>query len=309
MNNLDIAVLLPCYNEQGAVGDTVKAFKESIPSAIIYVYDNNSTDSTIKEAKEAGAIIRKECRQGKGEVVRRMFADIQADIYVMADGDNTYDASVCPHLIKQLTDDNLDMIIGTRSRDLKSYPKGHVIGNKLFSFLVNKAFNSDLEDVFSGYRVMSNRFVKSTPLFSDGFEVETELTVHALQHKIPIKEIGTTYLSRPEGTNSKLKTYHDGFRILKFILFLLRDVRPLLFFSTLSVLFITISLLLGTPVIIEYFDSGLVKRFPTAILASSIALISCFSLFIGLVLDNVSRGRKEQKISNYLATSYLKQKE
>ncbi|MEZ9709685.1 glycosyltransferase family 2 protein [Vibrio breoganii] len=305
MNNLDIAVLLPCYNEQGAIGDTVKAFKKALPNATIYVYDNNSTDDTIKEAQEAGATIRKEYRQGKGEVVRRMFADIQADIYIMADGDNTYDASVCPDLVAQLIEDNLDMIVGTRSRDLESYPKGHVLGNKFFSFLVNTAFNSNLEDVFSGYRVMSNRFVKSTPLFSDGFEVETELTVHALQNKIPTREVRTIYASRPDGTSSKLKTYHDGFKILKFIIFILRDVRPLLFFSSLSVILITISLLLGTPVIIDFLDSGLVKRFPTAILASSIAIISVFSLFIGLLLDNVSRGRKEQKLFKYIATTYF----
>ncbi|GEA62422.1 glycosyltransferase family 2 protein [Vibrio comitans] len=306
MKNIDIAVLLPSHNEQGAIGNTVTAFKKSLPNATVYVYDNNSTDNTVEEAREAGAIVRYEHRQGKGEVVRRMFADIQADIYVMSDGDNTYDASICPKLISQLIDENLDMLIGTRSRELSSYPKGHVIGNKLFSNLINKAFNSNLEDVFSGYRIMSNRFVKSIPLFSDGFQVETELTVHSLQHKIPIKEVPTKYVPRPEGTESKLKTYRDGFKILNFIIFLLRDVRPLLFFSSIALALLTLSLSLGIPVIIDFFDSGLVERFPTAILASSIALIAVIALFSGLILDNVSRGRKERKIVTYLRTPYFK---
>lgn len=306
MKELDIAVLLPCYNEQGAIGETIASFKEAIPTAQVFVYDNNSTDETINEAKQAGAIVRLEPRQGKGEVVKRMFADVEADIYVMADGDNTYDASVCPVLIESLVSERLDMIIGTRSRELSSYPKGHVLGNKLFSNLINRAFNSQLEDVFSGYRVMSNRFVKSLPIFSDGFQIETELTVHALQHKIPIKEVPTKYISRPEGTQSKLKTYRDGFKILNFIMFLLRDVRPLFFFSCISAALVALSLFLGVPVIFEFFETGLVERFPTAILASSIALIAVMSLFSGLILDNVSRGRKERKIVTYLRTPFFR---
>ena len=237
-----------------------------------------------------------------------MFADVEADIYVMADGDNTYDASVCPELIDSLVSERLDMIIGTRSRELSSYPKGHVLGNKLFSNLINRAFNSHLEDVFSGYRIMSNRFVKSLPIFSDGFQIETELTVHALQHKIPIKEVPTKYISRPEGTQSKLKTYRDGFKILNFIMFLLRDVRPLFFFSCISAALVALSLFLGVPVIFEFFETGLVDRFPTAILASSIALISVMSLFSGLILDNVSRGRKERKMVTYLRTPFFRDK-
>lgn len=233
MSQPDIAILLPCFNEQGAIGETIASFQAALPSANIYVYDNNSTDDTALEAKQAGAIVRFEPRQGKGEVVKRMFADIEADIYIMADGDNTYDASICPSLIETLVEQRLDMIIGTRSRELSSYPKGHVLGNKLFSNLINRAFNSQLEDVFSGYRVMSNRFVKSLPIFSDGFQIETELTVHALQHKIPIKEVATRYISRPEGTKSKLNTFRDGFKILNFIMLLLRDVRPLLFLALL----------------------------------------------------------------------------
>lgn len=305
---LNIAVLLPCYNEQGAIGQTIASFKQALPTAKVYVYDNNSSDQTAEEAKQAGAIVRFESRQGKGEVVKRMLADIDADVYVMADGDNTYDASVCHELIDALISDRLDMIVGTRSRELNSYPKGHVLGNKFFSGLINRAFNSQLEDVFSGYRIMSNRFVKSLPIFSDGFQIETELTVHALQHKIPIKEIPTKYTSRPEGTQSKLKTYRDGFKILNFIMFLVRDVRPLLFFSCISAILMALSLLLGVPVIFEFFRTGLVDRFPTAILASSIALIAVMSLFSGLILDNVSRGRKELKMVTYLRTPFLKNK-
>ncbi|WP_261834031.1 glycosyltransferase family 2 protein [Vibrio ishigakensis] len=305
MMDLDIAVLLPCYNEQGAIGETIASFQQALPRATIYVYDNNSSDQTAEEARQAGAIVRFEPRQGKGEVVKRMFADIEADVYVMADGDNTYDASICPELIDTLVSERLDMIVGTRSRELSSYPKGHVLGNKVFSNLINRAFNSKLEDVFSGYRIMSNRFVKSLPIFSDGFQIETELTVHALQHKIPIKEVPTKYISRPEGTESKLKTYRDGFKILNFIMFLLRDVRPLFFFSCISATLITLSLFLGLPVIFEFFETGLVPRFPTAILASSIALIAVMSLFSGLILDNVSRGRKERKMVTYLRTPFF----
>ncbi|MPW34912.1 glycosyltransferase family 2 protein [Vibrio sp. B1Z05] len=300
MSKPNIAVLLPCHNEAGAIGITVNAFKQALPDATIYVYDNNSSDSTVEEAKEAGALVRFEQRQGKGEVVRRMFADIDADIYVMADGDNTYDASVSAKLIQILINEHLDMVIGTRSRKEASYPKGHILGNSIFSKLINRAFYSNLTDVFSGYRVMSRRFVKSVPLFSDGFQVETELTVHALQHKISIKEVPTNYISRPEGTISKLNTYRDGFKILAFIIFLLRDVRPLFFFNILSLIFISLSLTLGIPIIIDFFETGLVKRIPTAILSSSVAILGIISLFTGLILDNVSRGRKETKIINFL---------
>ncbi|GAD90769.1 putative glycosyltransferase [Vibrio halioticoli NBRC 102217] len=301
MNNLQIAVLLPCHNEAGAIGDTVTAFKNAIPTATIYVYDNNSTDATVEEAKAAGAIVRFERRQGKGEVVRRMFADVDADIYIMADGDNTYDASVAPELIKTLIDEQLDMIVGTRSKKKESYPIGHILGNTFFSKLINNAFSSNLTDVFSGYRIMTHRFVKSVPVFSDGFQIETELTVHSLQHKLPIKEIATKYISRPEGTKSKLSTFGDGFKILNFIFFLLRNVRPMLFFFSLSLIFMLASLGLGIPVVYEFIETGLVKRFPTAILASSLGVISVLLSFTGLILDNVRQARLEVNRLHYLS--------
>lgn len=300
MNSVKIAILLPCFNEAGAIGETVTSFQQALPDASIYVYDNNSTDNTVNEALQAGAIVRHEPRQGKGEVVRRMFSDVEADVYVMADGDDTYDASVCPVLIEQLNNEKLDMIIGSRERSSGAYPKGHILGNKMFSSLINLAFNAQLNDVFSGYRIMSHRFVKTAPIFSDGFQIETELTVHALHHNMSIKEVSTQYQSRPEGTASKLNTLSDGFKILNFILFLLRDVKPMFFFGVLSILLGLISLSLGIPVIVEFVDTGLVARLPTAVLSSSIALIAVMSFFCGLILDNVSRGRREMRILSIL---------
>lgn len=294
-----IAILLPCYNEAGAIGATVKSFKAAVPDALIYVYDNNSTDSTVEEALKNGAIVRHEPRQGKGEVVRRMFCDIEADIYVMADGDNTYDAQSTPNLIKELIDKNLDMVIGARSMQKEAYPRGHVLGNKSFSKLINTFFKSNLDDVFSGFRVMSKRFVKTIPVLSDGFQIETELTVHALHHKFPIQEIPTNYQNRPLGTASKLKTFSDGFKILRFIFFLIRDIKPLLFFSCSALLLTIISLMLGIPVIIDFIHTGLVERLPTAVLASSLQVIAIIFLFCGIILDNVSRGRMESKILTY----------
>ncbi|CDT85021.1 Glycosyltransferase [Vibrio coralliirubri] len=300
MNKQKVAILLPCYNEAGAIGETVTSFQQALPDASIYVYDNNSTDNTVNEALQAGAIVRHEPRQGKGEVVRRMFSDIDADIYVMADGDDTYDASICPELIDQLNNEKLDMIIGSRERTSMAYPKGHILGNKMFSSLINLAFNAQLNDVFSGYRIMSHRFVKTAPIFSDGFQIETELTVHALHHNMSIKEVSTQYQSRPEGTTSKLNTLSDGLKILNFILFLLRDVKPMFFFGSLSILLGFISLILGIPVIVDFVDTGLVERLPTAVLSSSIALIAVMSFFCGLILDNVSRGRREMRILSIL---------
>ncbi|MGF1746058.1 glycosyltransferase family 2 protein [Vibrio minamisatsumaniensis] len=298
--NKNIAVLLPCFNEAGAVGRTVASFQQALPNATVYVYDNNSTGTTVEEALKAGAIVRYESRQGKGEVVRRMFSDIDADIYVMADGDDTYDASICPMLIDQLLREQLDMIIGSRERSLEAYPKGHIFGNKMFSSLINRGFNAHLNDVFSGYRIMSRRFVKTVPVFSDGFQIETELTVHALHHNMSIKEVATQYRARPDCTASKLNTLSDGIKILSFVLFLLRDVKPMFFFGLLSALLCIISLGLGIPVIIDFIDTGLVERVPTAILSSSIALIAVMAFFCGLILDNVSRGRREMRILSIL---------
>ncbi|MFW8631290.1 glycosyltransferase family 2 protein [Vibrio natriegens] len=299
MNKLNIAVLLPCLNEEGAIGNTVAAFRKELPEAKIYVYDNNSTDNTINEAKAAGAIVRQELRPGKGEVVRRMFSDIDADVYVMADGDETYDTSYISTLIDALISNHLAMVIGTRTTPAQAYPTGHILGNKAFSNLINKFFNATLTDVFSGYRVMSRRFVKTIPIISDGFQIETELTVHALHHKFPILEIPTTYKPRTNGTKSKLRTFSDGFKILGFIFFLIRDVKPLLFFSSFSLILALVSLFLGLPVISEFLATGLVPRLPTAVLASSIGLISITSFFSGLILDNVSRGRVDIKIISY----------
>ncbi|MGF1889778.1 glycosyltransferase family 2 protein [Photobacterium profundum] len=302
MNNLlNIAVLLPCYNEEGAIGITVSGFIRALPGCQIYVYDNNSTDHTVEEAKKAGACVYNERRQGKGEVVKRMFADIDADIYVLADGDNTYDPSAVTKMIESLLDENLDMVIGTRSIAREAYPKGHIIGNKLFTGLISLFFKSKLNDVFSGYRVMSKRFVKTLPVLSDGFEIETEMTVHALHHRLAIKEVPTLYRNRPEGTTSKLKTFSDGFKILNFIIFLLRDVKPLFFFFFLSALLGMSSLFIGIPVIYEFFQTGLVDRLPTAVLASALGIIAVICLFTGLVLDNMSRGRLENKLISYLS--------
>ncbi len=299
INKLNIAILLPCLNEEGAIGNTVAAFRKELPEAKIYVYDNNSIDNTINEAKAAGAIVRQELRPGKGEVVRRMFSDIDADVYVMADGDETYDTSYISTLIDALISNQLAMVIGTRTTPAQAYPKGHILGNKVFSALINKFFNATLTDVFSGYRVMSRRFVKTIPIISDGFQIETELTVHALHHKLPILEIPTTYKPRANGTKSKLRTFSDGFKILRFIFFLIRDVKPLLFFSSFSLLLALTSLFLGFPVISEFLATGLVPRLPTAVLASSIGLISITSFFTGIILDNVSRVRMDIKVTNY----------
>ncbi|GAB1041560.1 glycosyltransferase family 2 protein [Vibrio fluvialis] len=299
MDNLNIAILLPCFNEEGAIGTTVKQFQEYLPDAKVYVYDNNSSDNTIEEASKAGAIVRTEKRQGKGEVVRRMFSDIDADIYIMCDGDSTYDPSISPYLLNRLVDEDLDMVVGCRSTNNEAYPIGHILGNKIFSNLINFFFNASLSDIFSGYRVMRKRFVKSIPVLSDGFQIETELTVHALNHKFPILEVPTTYKQRPQGTTSKLRTFHDGFKILSFIIFLIRDIKPLLFFSASSLILSMISLFFGIPVIIDFINTGLVERMPTAILSSSIGVISITCLFTGLILDNVSRGRMEKIILSY----------
>ncbi|WP_413111016.1 glycosyltransferase family 2 protein [Thaumasiovibrio sp. DFM-14] len=297
-----VAVLLPCYNEAGAIGDTVHAFKRALPDCTVYVYDNNSSDSSVAEARQAGAVVRHEQRQGKGVVVKRMFADIDADIFVLADGDNTYDASAARKMIKRLRNEQLDMITGSRTVAREAYPAGHILGNKAFSGLINRFFGARLNDVFSGYRVMSRRFVKSLPVLSYGFEIETELTVHALHHRLPCIEMPTAYRNRPVGTSSKLRTFSDGFKILNFILFLLRDVKPLLFFSLLATAFALTSLMLGGPVISAFLHTGLVDRLPTALLASGFGLISAMCLFTGFILDNVSRGRLETKLIHYLNT-------
>jgi len=297
------AVLIPCYNEEKAIGQTVRQFQAALPDATIYVYDNNSSDNTIAVAKAAGARVHSELLQGKGNVVRRMFADIEADVYVLTDGDETYDAASAPALVRRMVEDNLDMVVGSRlkSEADNAFRAGHHIGNKLLTGFVRWLFGDRFEDMLSGYRVFSRRFVKSFPAVSAGFEIETELAVHALSLRMPVAEIETPYGARPEGSTSKLRTFRDGFRILRMILLLFKEERPLAFFSLLFAFFFLLSLILGLPVIWTFAATGLVPRLPTALLSTGIMLLGFLSLGIGLVLDNVTRGRREAKHMRYLS--------
>lgn len=299
---LRIAVLLPCYNEERTIGATVAGFKRALPEATVYVYDNNSRDRTVQEARAEGAIVRSERLQGKGNVVRRMFADVEADVYVMADGDNTYDASAAPRLVRKLVYENLDMVVGARAPtfDPQAYRRGHRFGNRLLTGVVSRIFGKSFQDMLSGYRVFSRRFVKSFPALSAGFETETELTVHALHLKMPVAEVETRYGARPEGSTSKLATYRDGIRILHHIMVLFKEEKPLLFFSIFFALFAGASVTVAVPIFVEYARTGLVPRFPTAILASATMLLAFLALVCGLILDTVSRGRRETKRLHYL---------
>ena len=297
-----IAVLVPCYNEQEAIAKVVRDFRAALPSATIYVYDNNSKDETIAKAREAGAVVRNEPRQGKGNVVRRMFADIEADIYILVDGDDTYDASASPALVHKLVDENLDIVSGQRvATGHAAYRAGHVLGNRLLTGLTSMMFRVKLNDMLSGYRIMSRRFVKSFPFTAEGFGIETELTVHAVRLLMPMVEIETRYKERPEGSVSKLNTYRDGFRILFTIAALVREERPLVFFTSIFALLAAFSLLIGTPVVLEYFRTGLVPRLPTALVAVGAMVLAFLSLASGLILDTVTRGRWEDKRMAYLA--------
>jgi glycosyltransferase involved in cell wall biosynthesis len=297
-----IAVLLPCYNEEIAVGDCVRAFRAALPEAEIYVYDNNSRDRTEEVARAAGAIVRTEPLQGKGNVVRRMFADVEADIYVMADGDNTYDAPSAITMIERLRRENLDMVVGSRraSYENATYRRGHRTGNFLITWFVGFLFGNRFGDMLSGFRVFSRRFAKTFPALSAGFDIETELTVHTLSINIPAAEIETPYAARPEGSVSKLNTWRDGFRILRAIANLFRDERPLAFFTLLAGVLAAASIVLVTPVVITFFETGLVPRLPTAILATTLMLLAFLSLVSGLILDTVSQGRREMKRLHYL---------
>jgi glycosyltransferase involved in cell wall biosynthesis len=298
-----VAIVVPCYNEEISVGRVVEGFRAALPDAEVYIYDNNSTDRTAEVARAAGAQVRTETRQGKGNVVRRMFADTDADIVVMVDGDDTYDASSAPVLIDRLIADDLDMVIGTRlqSDERAAFRSGHRFGNRMLTNAVNYLFGAELVDILSGYRVMSRRFVKSFPALSSGFETETELTIHALELKLPIAEVETPYAVRPEGSFSKLNTWRDGFRILRTIVKLVREFRPVLFYGTGAAVLAAISILLAWPVFTTYLETGLVPRLPTAILATGIMLLAFLSATSGLILENVSRGRWEQKRMAYLA--------
>jgi glycosyltransferase involved in cell wall biosynthesis len=296
-----IAVLIPCYNEEAAIAQTVASFRAALPMATIYVYDNNSKDQTIARAREAGAVVRSEPRQGKGAVVRRMFADIEADVYILTDGDDTYDASVAPALVQKLLDESYDIVSGRRIATAKdAYRAGHVLGNKLLTGLTALMFNVRLLDMLTGYRIMSRRFVKSFPVISTGFAIETELTVHAVRLMMPMVEVDTKYKERPEGSVSKLSTYKDGFKILFTIISLVREERPFVFFGALFAIFAIASLVLGIPVILEFVETGFVPRLPTAVLSVAFMLLAFLSLFSGLILDTVTRGRWELKRLAYL---------
>ena len=296
-----VVVLIPCYNEAKPIAHVVKDFKEALPNADIYVYDNNSTDDTVQIAKEAGAFVRTEPQQGKGNVVRRMFSDIDADIYVLVDGDNTYEAKAAPRLIKRLTSETLDMVSGCRVTEIQeAYRPGHRFGNWMLTGIVATIFGKRTDDMLTGYRVFSRRFVKSFPALSRGFEIETELTVHALELRMPIADEQTAYIDRLPGSDSKLNTIRDGIRIFSMIMLLVKEERPLAFFGLLGLFLGVIGVLAGTPVIVEYLQTGLVPRFPTAILASGLGVIAMLSITAGLILDTVTLGRREMKRLAYL---------
>ncbi len=302
MANPRIAVLLPCYNEDASVAKVIAGFRQALPGAAIYVYDNNSRDRTVERATEAGAVVRSERMQGKGHVVRRMFADVDADVYVMADGDLTYDPRAAPAMVEQLLRDQLDMVVGTRQHEAKdAYRGGHVIGNRLFTGLLARLFGRSFSDIFSGYRVFSRRFVKSFPVLSEGFEIETEMSVHALELRMPVGEVETAYGARLEGSESKLSTFGDGWRILKTILTLYRIERPVLFYGTIGALLLIAALILSIPLVVTYLDTGLVPRFPTAILVTGMVIVAVLCFFAGMILDTVTRGRREVRRLAYLA--------
>jgi glycosyltransferase involved in cell wall biosynthesis len=297
----EVAVLIPCYNEEKTIAAVVRDFRKALPAAAIYVYDNNSTDRTRVEACQAGAIVRRETVQGKGWVVRRMFADIEADYYVLVDGDDTYDASVAPDMVGMVQQENLAMLVGRRVHESAgAYRPGHMLGNKLFTGSVAALFGRSFTDIFSGYRVFSRAFVKSFPVFSGGFEIETELTVHALTLGLPISEVSTTYRERPMGSSSKLNTYRDGIRILWIIFVLFKNEKPLSFCCILGTLCLGMSVLLAYPIVVTFLETGLVPRFPTAILATGLALYALIMFACGLILDIVTKGRREMKLLSYL---------
>jgi glycosyltransferase involved in cell wall biosynthesis len=296
-----IAVLVPCYNEQTTIGDVVAGFRAALPDADIYVYDNNSTDGTVEAARAAGALVRGETHQGKGHVVRRMFADVEADVYVLVDGDATYDAASAPRLVDCLIDGNLDMVVAVRvDSEQAAYRSGHRLGNRMLTGFVAHIFGRSLGDMLSGYRVFSRRFVKSFPVLSGGFEIETELTVHALELELPVAELETPYYARPEGSASKLNTWGDGFRILRTVLHMYRSERPLPLFSGIGVTLAILSIGLAIPIFVTYLEQGLVPRLPTALLSTGLMLVAFLSFVCGLILDTVTRGRRETKRLAYL---------
>ncbi|KVC46951.1 glycosyl transferase [Burkholderia pseudomultivorans] len=302
-SNLRIAVVVPCHNEATAIATVVRDFSASLPDAKIFVFDNNSTDSTADIARTAGATVIAVPLQGKGNVVRRMFADVDADIYVMVDGDATYDAASAPRLVAQLIDNGLDMVVGTRVSDEQSaYRRGHRFGNILLTQCVSSIFGKSFKDMLSGYRVFSRRYAKSFPAHSAGFEIETELTVHALGMRMPVAESETPYISRPEGSTSKLNTYRDGFRILMTIAKLFKSEKPFAFFFIGFAICTTLAIGFSIPVFQTFLETGLVPRLPTVVFCSALTLFGSILLICGIVLDTVTRGRNETKRLFYLAT-------
>jgi len=297
-----VAVIIPCYNEAVAIGKTIRDFQAALPHCVVYVYDNNSSDNTIEVAKAAGAIVRTEKLQGKGSVVRRMFADVDADVYLMADGDATYDAAAAPEMVETLLREQLDMVVGARTSQMEAaYRPGHRFGNRLLTGCVAYLFGRTFTDILSGYRVFSRRFAKTFPTLSSGFEIETEITVHALELKMPVGEVMTAYSARPEGSTSKLPTYRDGLRILRLILELFRQERPAQLYGLVAVLLAVAGIVIAIPLLVTYLATGLVPRVPTAILCTGLVLLATLSVMCGLILDTVTRGRREMKRLAYLA--------
>ena len=305
-------MLLPCHNEEHAIGAVVAAFRSALPGATVYVYDNASTDRTAERARDAGAVVSHEPRRGKGNVICRMFADIEADVYVMADGDGTYDAGKASEMVALLVRDNLDMVIGRRvpgRDDTTAYPRGHVLGNWVFNRILKALFGGSFTDVFSGYRVLSRRFVKSFPVRFTGFEIETELATHTMDIALPWAEVTTTYRSRDRDSKRKLRTFGDGLRILVAAVLLFKEMRPLRFFTIIAAVLAALALALGVPVVQEFVRTGLVPRFPTAILAASIQVIAFICLTAGIVLDSVCRSRREAKRLVYLTLPPVRRQE
>lgn len=306
ISKFHIAVLVPCYNEAVTIGSVVDKFKQALPTATVYVCDNNSTDETASIARAHGALVSTESHQGKGHVIRRMFADIEADIYVMADGDDTYDAEAAPALVARLVNERLDFVNGARQETAEAaYRPGHRLGNRVLSGIVQSVFGRQFNDMLSGYKVFSRRFVKSFPAMSSGFETETELAIHALELRMPCAEMVTNYAERPEGSTSKLRTYRDGWRILSLIAKLVKDERPLAFFGWAGLITILVGVAISIPVIYEFVQTGLVPRFPTAILSSALVLLGVLSIFSGIILDMVTHSRQEMKRLAYLAVPGL----
>ena len=298
-----VAVLIPCRNEARTIAGVVQGFRQALPTATIYVYDNGSTDQTAEQAAAAGAVVRRESLPGKGNVVRRMFADVEADVYVLCDGDGTYPAEAAPAMVARIQGECLDMVTAVRvsGEAAAAYRPGHRLGNRFLTGMVARLFGDRFNDMLSGYRAFSRRFVKSFPALSRGFEIETELTVHCLELRLPVAEIEVAYAARPPGSSSKLRTLRDGLRIFAAIVLLLKEVRPLFFFGIAFMVLALSALVLAWPLFVTYMETGLVPRFPTAILVTGLMLLAFIALFSGIILDSISRGRREMKRTRYLS--------